>query len=82
MNNGERRTVDWIEGHAPERNQISECGTCADLFDKGLESKNPESINEVAIAFLRHVINNHTPELLAVLAERYVPIFLNKRALR
>jgi hypothetical protein len=34
------------------------------------------------VQFLNHVVRDHTGELLSVLAEKYLPIFMNKRAMR
>jgi len=61
---------------------ISECETCADLADKAFEAKQPQIMGEVASSFLNHVIKDHTGELMAVLAEKYIPIFTKKRAMR
>jgi len=60
---------------------ISECEICSDLADRAFES-GPAELNEIALKFLSHVIQNHTEEVLAVLAEKYVPIFMAKRAMR
>jgi hypothetical protein len=61
---------------------IAECEICSDLADQAFEATEPSVIGEVAAKFLQHVIGSHTAELLAVLAEKYVPIFTKKRALR
>ena len=61
---------------------ISECETCADLADKAFEAKQPQIMGEIASSFLNHVIKDHTGELMAVLAEKYIPIFTKKRAMR
>lgn len=60
---------------------ISQCEICSDIADRGFES-GPAQINEIALKFLAHVIQTHTDELMALLAERYLPIFMSKRALR
>jgi len=61
---------------------IADCEVCADLADKAFEATKPSMMGEIATAFLDHVIKNHTGELLSLLAEKYVPIFMNKRAMR
>lgn len=60
---------------------IPECDTCMDLADGAFES-NPTQSVEIVLAFLNHVINEHTDELLSVLVEKYGPIFMKKRSLR
>ena len=60
---------------------IPECDVCSDLADRAFES-GPTDLNEIALKFLAHVIEKHTEEVLAVLAEKYVPIFMAKRAMR
>ena len=60
---------------------IPECEVCSDLADRAFES-GPTDLNEIATKFLTHVIQSHTEELLAVLAEKYVPMFMAKRAMR
>lgn len=61
---------------------ISQCDTCADLADQAFESGNEIEIGKVAVRFLEHVINQHTGEVMTVLAEKYGPIFMSKRAMR
>jgi hypothetical protein len=61
---------------------ISECGTCADLADQAFESGSETEIGNVAVRFLEHVMNEHTGEIINLLAEKYGPIFMTKRALR
>jgi len=61
---------------------VSECDTCADLADKAFEAKQPAIMSEIASSFLNHMIKEHTGELMAVLAEKYIPIFTKKRAMR
>ncbi len=60
---------------------ISECDTCLDLADQAFEADQTK-IGEIAVTFLNHVVREHTGEVLAVLAEKYAPIFMSKRALR
>ena len=63
---------------------IVKCQTCADIADQAFESgeTGPDKMGEIATKFLNHVMQQHTGELLGVLAERYGPIFLAKRELR
>jgi len=61
--------------------QIPECETCAELADKALESE-PIRRGEIALEFLNHVVQKHPDELLGLLAERYGPVFLRRRALK
>jgi len=60
---------------------ISECETCAELADRALESE-PFRRGEIAVEFLNHVAQKHTAELLGVLAEKYGPDFMRRRALK
>lgn len=60
---------------------IPDCETCMDLADKAFDS-DPVRRGEIVLAFLNHVIKEHTGELLGLLAEKYGPIFMRKRALR
>jgi ATP-dependent Lon protease len=60
---------------------ISRCEKCMELADRAFDS-DPSKMGEIASSFLNHVVQEHTGELLALLAEKYGPIFLNKRALR
>jgi len=60
---------------------ISECETCAELADRALESE-PFRRGEIAVDFLNHVAQKHTAELLGVLAEKYGPAFMRRRALK
>ncbi len=60
---------------------IPECEICSDLADRAFDS-GPAELNEIALKFLTHVIQDHTEEVLALLAEKYVPIFMAKRAMR
>ncbi len=61
---------------------IPDCDICNDLADKAFEAQDQNRLGEIATAFLNHVISHHTAELMAVLAEKYGPIFMSKRALR
>jgi ATP-dependent Lon protease len=61
--------------------QISECDKCLELADRAFEA-DPGKRAEIAVSFLNHVVLEHTGELLSLLAEKYGPIFLNKRSLR
>lgn len=60
---------------------ISQCEKCIELADTAFES-DPSKRSEIAVSFLNHVVNEHTGELLTLLAEKYGPIFLNRRSLR
>jgi ATP-dependent Lon protease len=60
---------------------ISECEKCLELADKAFDS-DPSFRAEIAVEFLNHVVRDHTGELLALLAEKYLPIFMNKRSMR
>jgi len=60
---------------------IERCETCAEIADRAFEGGS-QNFQEVAVAFLNHVIEKHTGELLGLLGERYGPVFLAKRRLR
>jgi len=60
---------------------IVKCQTCADIADRAFES-GQDKMGEIATLFLNHVVQNHTGELLGILAERYGPVFLAKREMR
>ena len=60
---------------------ISECEKCMEFADRVFES-DPSKRSEIAISFLSHVVSEHTGEVLALLAEKYGPVFLNRRSLR
>ncbi|MCZ6647621.1 MAG: LON peptidase substrate-binding domain-containing protein [Thaumarchaeota archaeon] len=60
---------------------IPECDTCQELADDAFDS-DASRRGEIAVKFLNHIAQNHTGELLALLAEKYGPTFLRKRALR
>jgi ATP-dependent Lon protease len=64
-----------------ERKTIPECATCTDLADKVFEL-GPNRSGDVAREFLDHIAREHADELLALLAERYGPEFLRRRALK
>ncbi len=66
---------------AVEADMIPECETCGELAEKAFESDS-EEVGRVISMFLGHVVRDHTGELLALLAEKYGPIFMMKRALR
>lgn len=65
-----------------EQKTISECEICSDIVDRGFEATRPDKLNEVASKFLEHVLVNHTGELMDLLAQKYIPVFMSKRALR
>lgn len=60
---------------------IVKCHVCADFADKAFEST-PDKLAQVSAGFLNHVVEEHTGELMNLLAERYGPIFLAKREMR
>jgi len=60
---------------------IPECETCMELADRAFESE-PMRRGEIASEFLNHVIQKHTGELLGLLAEKYGPAFMRRRALK
>jgi ATP-dependent Lon protease len=60
---------------------IPECSTCIELADKAFEL-GPSRGAEVAAEFLTHVIREHPDEILGLLAERYGPSFMRRRALK
>ena len=60
---------------------MSDCEKCLELADKAFDS-DPSLRAEIAVAFLNHVVRDHTGELLALIAEKYLPIFMNKRSMR
>ena len=61
---------------------ISECDICIDLADQAFESSNETDVGKIAVRFLEHVMNEHTGEVMSVLAEKYGPIFMTKRSMR
>ena len=66
---------------AAEIATIPECDTCQDLADNAFDSDAARR-GEIAVKWLNHVAQDHTGELLGLLAEKYGPTFLRKRALR
>jgi len=60
---------------------ILECPTCMDLADKAFEA-GPAAGGRLAREFLDHVAKEHSEELLALIAERYGPAFMRRRALK
>jgi len=74
------RQLEMLRALAESR-PIPECETCIDLADKAFDA-NPSARGEAIVEFLNHVVNNHTAELLGVLAEKYGPTFMKKRSLR
>lgn len=74
------RQLEVLKG-AVDVDTIPECEICADLAEKAFDS-DPDQVGEVVSQFLSHVMRDHTGELLALLAEKYGPIFMMRRALR
>jgi hypothetical protein len=75
--------VDDLGGFALSRETpIVKCQTCADIADQAFDPSGQDRMGEIATTFLNHVMQNHTGELLGVLAERYGPVFLAKREMR
>ena len=60
---------------------IERCDTCAEIADRAFDGRS-QDFQEVAVAFLNHVIEKHTGELLGLLAEKYGPVFLARRQMR
>ncbi len=60
---------------------IPECSTCIELADKAFEV-GPGKGAELAAEFLTHVIKEHPDEVLGLIAERYGPAFMRRRALK
>jgi ATP-dependent Lon protease len=60
---------------------IEDCPTCMDLADRAFDLGLNQS-GEVAKEFLQHVVREHPDELLVLLAARYGPAFLRRRALK
>ena len=61
---------------------IPECDICIDLADQAFESGTEAEIGKIAIRFLEHAISEHPGEVMNVLAQKYGPIFMTKRAMR
>lgn len=60
---------------------IPECETCMELADRVFESE-PGRRGEIASEFLNHVVQSHPGELLGIIAEKYGPAFMRRRALK
>ena len=60
---------------------ILECQTCMDLADKAFEA-GPAMGAKVARQFLEHLAKEHPDEVLSIIAERYGPAFMRRRALK
>ena len=60
---------------------ILECSTCVDLADRAFEL-GPGGGAQAARDFLDHVNREHPDELLGLIAERYGPEFMRRRALK
>ena len=60
---------------------ILECPACADLADKAFEA-GPSVGVKVARQFLEHLSKEHPDEMLGIIAERYGPAFMRRRALK
>ena len=60
---------------------IPECETCMELADRVFESE-PNRRGEIASEFLNHVVQKHPGELLGLIAEKYGPTFMRRRALK
>jgi ATP-dependent Lon protease len=60
---------------------IPECETCMELADRVFESE-PNRRGEIASEFLNHVVQKHPGELLGLIAEKYGPAFMTRRALK
>jgi ATP-dependent Lon protease len=60
---------------------ILDCPACSDLADKAFEA-GPTTGATVARQFLEHLAREHPDELLGIVAERYGPAFMRRRALK
>ncbi len=60
---------------------IPDCETCMELADRVFESE-PNRRGEMASEFLNHVVQKHPGELLGLIAEKYGPAFMTRRALK
>ena len=60
---------------------IEECETCMDLADRAFDMGLNRS-GDIAKEFLDHVVKEHPDELMVLLAGRYGPMFLRRRALK
>ncbi len=73
------KQLESLKGMA-KTTSILECPTCMDMADRAFESGS--GVAEVAREFLDHVAREHPEELLALIAERYGPAFMRRRALK
>ena len=60
---------------------VLECPTCMDFADRAFE-EGPSTGARVARQFLEHLTKEHPDELLGIVAERYGPAFVRRRALK
>jgi ATP-dependent Lon protease len=60
---------------------IEECTTCMDLADRAFDMGLNRS-GDIAKEFLDHVVREHQDELMVLLAGRYGPAFMRRRALK
>lgn len=60
---------------------IAECNTCIELADRAFDMGPGKGV-EVAAEFLAHVIREHPDEIMGLIAERYGPGFMRRRALK
>ncbi len=67
--------------NAAKARAIPDCATCMDFADRAFEA-GPTRGGTIAREFLDHVVQEHSDEVLALLAERYGPEFLRRRALK
>jgi len=74
------RQLDGLKSLA-KATPILDCPTCMDLADKAFEA-GPAAGAKVAREFLEHVAREHPEELLTLIAERYGPDFMRRRALK
>jgi ATP-dependent Lon protease len=74
------KQLQYLE-RASKITSILECSTCIELADRALDLGAGGGA-EVAREFLNHVTREHPDELLALIAERYGPAFMRRRALK
>lgn len=60
---------------------IADCPTCIELADRAFDGS-PAEGDRIAREFLEHVTHEHADEVLALLAERYGPAFVRRRAMK
>jgi len=60
---------------------IVDCPVCMDLADNAFDS-GPDMRGKVAREFINHVVQEHMDELMTLLAGRYGPAFMRRRALK